>query len=123
MSVDFGDPHLFDALEAADDAALDALPFGVVAMASDGAVTSYNFAESRLSGLTPANVIGRRFFTQVAPCTDTAAVAGRYESEPFLDDVIAYVFTFALRPTAVRLRLLKGPGRRRMYLAVQLPAP
>jgi len=123
MSVDFSDPHLLDALEAADDAALDALPFGVIAMAFDGTVTSYNSAESRLSGLTPANVVGRRFFTQVAPCTDTGAVAHRFESEPVLDETLAYVFTFALRPTAVRLRLLKGPDRQRMYLVVQLPAP
>jgi photoactive yellow protein len=123
MSVDFSDPHLLDALEAADDATLDALPFGVVAMSFDGTVTSYNVAESRLSGLSPANVLGHRFFTEVAPCTNNGMVAQRFEDEPDLDVVVAYVFTFGLRPTAVRLRLLKEPGRRRMYLAVEVRPP
>ena len=49
------------------DTALDELSFGVVGMSEDGTVNSYNLAESRLSGLTPANVIGRNFFTSVAP--------------------------------------------------------
>jgi photoactive yellow protein len=69
MNLTFTQPGLLDRLDAADADALDALAFGVVGMAADGTVTSYNTAESRLSGLTPANVIGRHFFSAVAPCT------------------------------------------------------
>jgi photoactive yellow protein len=119
MSDTFDYPGLLERLEASDDVALDALPFGVVAMAEDGTVTSYNLAESRLSGLTPANVVGRHFFTNVAPCTNNFMVAYRFETEPVLDDVIDYVFTLGMQPTAVRLRLLKQPARRRMYLIVE----
>ena len=53
MGWAFNDPGLLAKLEAADDATLDTAPFGVVAMAIDGKVTSYNAAESRLSGLSP----------------------------------------------------------------------
>jgi photoactive yellow protein len=120
MDCSFTDTSLLDKLEAADDAALDSLPFGVVAMSKDGIVTSYNIAESRLSGLTKANVAGRNFFTSVAPCTNNFLVAHRFQSEPILDAVIDYVFTAYIKPTAVRLRLLKQPARRRMYLAVEL---
>jgi photoactive yellow protein len=109
----FTDPDLLDRLEAADDAALDAAPFGVVAMREDGVVTSYNAAESRLSGLTPAKVVGRHFFTAVAPCTN------KFETEPTLDAVVDYVFTFRMQPTKVRLRLLKQPGGLRSYLVVE----
>jgi photoactive yellow protein len=118
MGCKFADGDLLDRLEAMDDAALDALPFGVVAMSEDGAVTSYNLAESRLSGLTPGNVIGRNFFTSVAPCTNNYLVAYRFESEPALDAIVDYVFTYRLKPTAVRLRLLRRTAQR-MYLLVE----
>jgi hypothetical protein len=46
-------------------------------------------------------------------------VAFRFENEPVLDAIIDYVFTFRMKPTAVKLRLLRQNGRR-MYLAVEL---
>jgi photoactive yellow protein len=119
MDWNFTEPGLLDRLDVADDAALDTAPFGVIAMAEDGTVTSYNAAESRLSGLTPAKVIGRHFFSAVAPCTNNFMVAYRFETEPVLDAVIDYVFTLRMQPTKVRLRLLKQPGRLRMYLVVE----
>lgn len=119
MSLTFTQPGLLDRLDAADAGALDALAFGVVGMAADGSVTSYNTAESRLSGLTPANVIGRHFFSAVAPCTNNFMVAHRFENEVAIDDVIDYVFTLRMRATKVRLRLLKHPGCSRMFLAVE----
>ena len=119
MDWNFTDLELFDRLEAADDAALDTAPFGVVAMTVEGVVTSYNLAESRLAGLTPAKVIGRHFFSAVAPCTNNFMIAHRFETEPVLDVVVDYVFTLRMQPTKVSLRLLKQPGRRRMYLVVE----
>jgi photoactive yellow protein len=118
MNCNFADTDLLDRLEAMDDTALDALPFGVVAMSEAGTVTRYNLAESHLSGLTPAIVVGRNFFTSVAPCTNNFLVAFRFENEPVLDAIIDYVFTFRIKPTAVKLRLLKQNARR-MYLAVE----
>jgi photoactive yellow protein len=112
-------PGLLSELEAADAAMLDALPFGVIGMALDGTVTSYNTAESDLAGLTPARVIGRHFFSAVAPCTNNFMVAYRFETEPDIDDIIDYVFTLRMRPTRVRLRLLKQAGRAHMFLVVE----
>jgi photoactive yellow protein len=119
MSLTFTQHGLLDRLEAADAAALDALPFGVIGMAPDGTVTSYNTAESRLSGLTPANVIGRHFFSAVAICTNNFMVANRFETEATIDDIIDYVFTVRMQPTKVRLRLLKQTGHSKIFLAVE----
>jgi photoactive yellow protein len=119
MSLTFTQPGLLESLETADAAALDALPFGLIGMGPDGTVTSYNTAESRLSGLTPANVIGRHFFSAVAPCTNNFMVANRFETEATIDDIIDYVFTLRMQPTKVRLRLLKQTGRSNMFLAVE----
>jgi photoactive yellow protein len=119
MSMTFTQPRLLDSLEAAETAVLDALPFGLIGMAPDGIVTNYNTAESRLSGLTPVNVIGRHFFSAVAPCTNNFMVAHRFEAEATIDDIIDYVFTLHMQPTKVRLRLLKQTGRSHMFLAVE----
>jgi photoactive yellow protein len=118
MNWDFSAPDLLDQLEAATDAALDDATFGIIALTADGIVTSYNTAESRLSGLSADKVRGRHFFSAVAPCTNNFMVAYRFETEPSLDVVLDYVFTLRMRPTPVKLRLLKQPGRRRMYLLV-----
>jgi photoactive yellow protein len=116
---EFSAPHLAEWLASASNADLDALPFGLVAMTQDGIVEHYNRAESNLSSLTPARVVGRNFFTSVAPCANNAVVARRYASEPALDVVIDYVFTFRLAPANVRLRLLKRLGAQRTFLAVE----
>jgi photoactive yellow protein len=119
LEWNFTDPGLLDWLEAADDVAPDTAPFGIIAMTQDGLVTSYSAAESRLSGLTPAKVVGRHFFNAVAPCANNFMVSHRFETEPTLDAVVDYVFTFRMQPTKVRLRLLKQPGALRNYLVVE----
>jgi photoactive yellow protein len=106
-------------LENASDETSEAAPFGVIGMGLDGAVSLYNAAESRFAGLAPEKVLGRHFFTAVAPCTNNYMVAQRFETESTLDAMIDYVFTVRMRPTPVSLRLLKGAGARRMYLLLR----
>lgn len=115
----FSTPDIISFLDTRDFAAYDAFSFGVIAMAFDGTVVAYNAAEAALSGLTPARVIGRHFFSAVAPCTNNFMVAHRFETESDLDETIDYVFTLRMMPTPVRLRLLKRPGAARMYLLVE----
>jgi photoactive yellow protein len=116
----FDAPDLHARLDALDDAGLDALPFGVVRMDRDGTVTGYNAAERRLSGLGPDRVLGRHFFTGVAPCTDNAVVAGRFAEEA-LDASLPYVFTMRMRATPVTLRLLGSRASPHRYLVVGPP--
>lgn len=55
---------------------LDALPFGAIRLTSDGTILSYNATESQISGCDPALVIGKNFFTEVAPCTAVRSFHG-----------------------------------------------
>jgi photoactive yellow protein len=118
-SGDFDAPDLLDWLEAASADELNGLPFGLIAMARDGTVAVYNEAERRRAGLSPRRVVGRNFFMSVAPCTNNCMIAHRFESEPEIDALLDYVFTFRMAPQRVRLRLLKHPRAGRMYLAVR----
>ena len=102
-----------------DPARLDRLPFGVVGLSQDGIVEVYNQTEARLAGLNRDDVIGTSFFLSVAQCMNNFLVAQRFEDEEEIDVVVAYVLTFKMRPTPVRLRLLKRADHPRRYLLIQ----
>lgn len=119
LTLAFDAPDPLPVLLALDDAGLDACPFGVIGFDAGCTVVQYNAYESRRAGISRDRVVGRHFFTEVAPCTNNYLVATRYEEEATLDDVIPYVFTLRMRPTPVDLRLLKRAGAERMYLLVR----
>lgn len=67
-----------DELAKMSSAQLDQLPYGVIELSADGTILSYNAGESELSGRAPEKVIGRNFFTEVAPCTGVRDFHGRF---------------------------------------------
>lgn len=105
-------------LDAAGDAANEA-SFGVIGLRPDGIVDVYNATESKLAGLSPERVLGQHFFTAVAPCMNNFMVAERMDHESELDATIDYVLTLRMRPTPVKLRMMKAPGAARRYILVQ----
>ncbi|HYF55218.1 MAG TPA: PAS domain-containing protein [Salinarimonas sp.] len=106
-------------IEAMSAAELDGLPFGVIGLDGEGHVAVYSAVEARYAGLPRDAVLGRHFYTAVAPCMNNALVAGRMEGTDALDATIDYVLTFRMRPTRVRIRLLKAQGAPRRYLLIQ----
>lgn len=94
---------------------IDRLPMGVIQLDDEGTVLIYNQAESDLSGRSRDKVIGRHFFTEVAPCTNNNILRGRFEegvAMEGLDCTVDYTFTYKMRPTPVRIRLRRdGPSK------------
>jgi photoactive yellow protein len=121
----FSHPGLLGALEGAPAEALDDLPFGLITMDRRGVVLHYNADESRRSGLAPERVVGRDFFTSVGPCADHPLVGGRFtraaETGGTLDEELDFTFTFRMRLSPVRLRLLAAAGSPQQNLAVRDP--
>jgi photoactive yellow protein len=119
----FDDPGLADRLEAMDEAALDALQFGVIGFGRNGRVLRYNTFESQAAGLSPERVLDKDLFSVVAPCMNNFLVAQRFadalDAGQALDDTIPYVLTLRMRPTKVRLRLLSAPQAELAYVLVQ----
>ena len=106
-------------LAGLDAERLDVLPCGVIGFTSDAIVTLYNATESRNAGLSPQRVLGKHFFEEVAPCMNNFMVAQRFDDEDELDDVVPYVLTLRMRPTPVRLRLLKAPGCATRFVLIE----
>lgn len=97
-----------DALSAMTREQLDELPFGAIRLARDGTILSYNAEESALSGREMGEVIGRNFFSEVAPCTDVRAFHGTFVDlieHRAINRQFEFVFPFA-RPVRVRITML-----------------
>ncbi|WP_150561067.1 PAS domain-containing protein [Pandoraea bronchicola] len=109
MNNEFEDVRITE-LAGLDAERLDALPFGVIGFTPDAIVMTYNATESRNAGLSPQRVLGKHFFEEVAPCMNNFMVAQRFDDVDELDEIIPYVLTLRMRPTPVRLRLLKAQG-------------
>ncbi len=106
-------------LDALDETQRNQLPFGVIGLSPENLVEVYNSTESRLAGLSAASVLGTNFFLVTAQCMNNFMVAQRFEDGIEIDAEFAFVLTFRMRPTPVRLRLLKGSSTRRHYVLVQ----
>ena len=106
-------------LDLGNDAFLDTLSFGVIGLSADGITEIYNATESRYAGMQRQNVVGQPFFLMAGVCMNNFLVAQRFEDEEVIDFVMDYVLTFRMRPTPVKLRLLKRPDLLRRYLLIQ----
>ena len=110
---------LLDELDGMTKKQADRLPFGVVGMSREGLIELYNQTESKLAGLPAESVMGQPFFSNVGQCMNNWMVAQRFEDEVTIDAVIDYVLTLRMRPTPVRLRLLKAPAISRRYILIE----
>jgi len=87
---------------------LDELPFGAIRLDRNGTILKYNMTESKLTGRDPKRVIGRNFFTDVAPCTNVQGFAGRFREGVAKGDmhvIFPYRFDFEMAPRDVTVTL------------------
>ena len=119
----FDTPSLLAGLHALTDEVLDTLPFGVIGLDEAGRVTRYNAYEAALSGMDPARVIGKHFFTAIAPCMNSPMLAGQMRDAErraiALDDTLDYVLAFRSGPLPARVRLMVDPKVAWRYIAIR----
>ena len=105
-NITYHEPQGIDSLTEDD---FDALPFGAIKLDTDGRILKYNLYESKLAERDQKEVIGKNFFTEVAPCTNVQEFAGRYRqgmSERNLDTTFPYRFLFPKRVVDVEITLI-----------------
>ena len=122
-------PRRFDPIRAdeATDEELDRLPYGVILLDGVGTILRYNLAEARLARVDRAQVLGKKFYGRIAPCTATPEFQGRVEQ--FLRDpaappsgrfdyVFDYVFDFRFGAQQVDVELVRAAQPGRVYLLI-----
>jgi photoactive yellow protein len=111
------------ALYAADQLSsgeLDALPYGMIQLDSRGRILRYSQAETRLSGLTADECVGRHFFDEIAPCTHVQEFYGRFRDgvqAGQLDAVFNFRFAF-VPPREVRVHMFYSKVTRSVWVKV-----
>ncbi len=110
-------------LTSLSSAEIDELPFGYVALRPDGTVLRYNQYESELARKSKALVLGRNFFTEVAPCTQVQDFEGRFRD--FVADrdgpsTMTFDFVFAFRhgQQNVRIGFVRSPANNEIIMTV-----
>ncbi len=109
MSLDFVSPETLANLSNLSQTQCDALPHGAVKVDTNGNILLYNDYEANMAGLDKTSVLGRNFFTEVAPCTNNRLFFGKFKtgvSEGHLQLKMPYTFTYKMRPTNVLIHML-----------------
>lgn len=105
-----------------DFATLDLLPYGIIVTDRDGTVLFYNQREEEIARRSRADVVGRNFFTDIAPCTSVAAFRSRFDQAVALDTVATFefVFPFPGNPRTVEIAIsgFDYEGRRLCTISV-----
>ena len=87
---------------------LDRLPFGAIRLDQEGKILSYNRTEAELAGRRKESVLGKNFFTEVAPCTNVREFADRFRegvARGSLHIVFPFVFDHPVEPRNVWVTL------------------
>lgn len=102
---------------------VDALPIGLLELDPQGIVLRYNRSEEELSDLDRADVVGRNFFEEIAPCAAVHAFRGRFDALAARSiparDRFEFVFRFAHGERRVSISMVHDPHEARVLLLVK----
>jgi photoactive yellow protein len=85
---------------------IDSLAFGAILIDKHGTVLEYNAAETAITGRDASDVLGKNFFTEVAPCTQSDIFYGKFKDGAQtgqLQTMFEYVFDYEMTPTKVKI--------------------
>ena len=78
---------------------LDALPYGMIQLDEKGTVLRYSTPETRISGVTADECVGRSVFDEIAPRTHGAEFYGRFVEGVRAERLdVTFNFQFAFHP-------------------------
>ena len=90
---------------------IEGLAFGAIQLDADGKILFYNAAEGQITGRNPADVLGKNFFRDIAPCTNSPKFSGVFKTGVAagkLDTIFEYIFDYKMKPTKVCVHLKKA---------------
>ncbi len=106
--VKFDSENTANELALMSEQEIDELAFGAVEVDATGTILRYNAAEAEISGRNVSDMIGRNFFSDVAPCTQGPIFEGKFKdgvAAKKLDVQFTYVFDYKMMSTQVRVRM------------------
>ena len=109
--VGFGKDDIENVMSKMSPAEVDQLAFGAVQLDARGNILRYNAAEASITGRDAKGVIGKNFFRDVAPCTNSPTFKGVFDQGVRADNLntmFEYVFDYKMSPTKVKIHMKKA---------------
>jgi len=116
--VKFDSADIGNQLAKMSDSDIEKLAFGAINLDSQGKILKYNKAEGEITGRNPSEVIGKNFFTEVAPCTNSREFYGKFKEgvkSGKLSTMFEYTFDYKMKPTKVKVHMKKALGNEDSY--------
>jgi photoactive yellow protein len=113
---------VFENINSLSEQQLDAAACGVIQLDAQGNVLRYNAYESKLSGLKKQNVVGKDFFTQIAPCTAIKEFYGRFQQGVAAGELhctFRFHFAFKINPRDETVTLFYNQRDKTVWVLVQ----
>lgn len=85
------------------------LPYGIIKLNESGTILEFNLTESSITGRNQNEVLGKNFFSDVAPCTNTPEFFGKFQEafeKQFLNTVFDYLFDYQMEPVRVKIHMI-----------------
>lgn len=120
--VSFGKSDIENTLEKMSPGEIDKLAFGAIELDKTGTILKYNSAEGAITGRNPADVIGKNFFRDVAPCTSKASFKGVFDTgvkDGNLNTMFEYVFDYNMKPTKVKVHMKQSINGQSYWIFVK----
>lgn len=110
-TVAFGKTDVENVLSKMNDAQLNKLAFGAIELDATGKILKYNAVEGAITGRDPKTVVGKSFFSEVAPCTNRPEFKGVFDAgvkANNLNTLFEYVFDHQMKPTKVKIHMKRA---------------
>lgn len=119
--IKFGSDDLENRL-ATDPSRAELLPFGAILVDQQGEVLRFNHVESGISGRNTADVVGRNFFNDVAPCAKGQVFYNHFfraVADGHVNTMFDYQFDYKMKATNVRIHMKSADASRGIWIFIK----
>lgn len=109
--LQFGSDDIENKLSSMSKDQFDDVAFGAIQLDANGKILQYNAAEGDITGRNPDEVVGKNFFSDVAPCTNSPDFKGKFDEgvqNGDLNTMFEYTFDYQMKPTKVKVHMKKA---------------
>ena len=109
--LEFGSTDIENGMARLSPSEIDSLPFGTIQLDHTGKILQFNVMEGKITGRDPKSMVGKNFFTDVAPCTNTPTFKGAFDKgvkAGNLNVMFDYTFDYVMTPTRVKVHMKKA---------------
>lgn len=119
--IKFGADDLENRL-AMDPSRAELLPFGAIMVDQQGNVLRFNHVESGISGRSVADVVGRNFFNDIAPCAKGQIFYNHFfraVADGQVNTMFDYQFDYKMMPTNVRIHMKSANAKQGIWIFIK----